>query len=462
MYGAILGLSLWYDSDVLRLIKRHNPNQCGTASEADFKCKTLPGSKKKPHCRFTIIGPHPLKKGRVFKEKTGTSDERIATARLTLRETQFVLEPGKVSKPVKSLREATALFLATKKQTSPARQRMLRRVLAERQTTFLEQRHGVEDPPMTQIESTDLDEFVSSFKGKLSTRTRDRQIVKEFWGYCDRKDIIPKNIAATLQKTWTPRDVEEARNKPIPVFTPDEVARFFNAVDQSDEIFRRENTQDLDASARTRVLMYVIKFSGMAIVDVVTLRPSDLSGPDPKSSEVPISKERWKTAKIAHTSVPRFVWTMLQELPVESEYYFWSGKGNPESRVDTYRDRMQKLFINSRIRLFEKTGRRKSGGKLKSEAQTFWASTAIPHMWRHTLVRDLYLEDVPVRRIADILGDDPNTVTKYYSQFDELRRRQATATLEALHRFDPVVQRHMPSREQRSKKVLNIRPASSV
>src|ERR1035438_5439424 len=88
---------------------------------------------------------------------------------------------------------------------------------------------------MTQIESTDLDEFVSSFKGKLSTRTRDRQIVKEFWGYCDRKDIIPKNIAATLQKTWTPRDVEEARNKPIPVFTPDEVARFFNAVDQSEE-----------------------------------------------------------------------------------------------------------------------------------------------------------------------------------------------------------------------------------
>jgi integrase len=132
---------------------------------------------------------------------------------------------------------------------------------------------------------------------------------------------------------------------------------------------------------------------------------------------------------------------MLQDLTPESEFFFWSGKGNPASRVDTFRDRMKKLFVAAGIRVFRKTARKKSGGKLKPHAEMFWESSAFPHMWRHTLVRDLYVRDVPVRQIADILGDEPATVTKHYSQFDRLRHRKAMATLGDLYRFDPVFQR---------------------
>jgi hypothetical protein len=44
------------------------------------------------------------------------------------------------------------------------------------------------------------------------------------------------------------------------------------------------------------------------------------------------------------------------------------------------------------------------GGKLKQDAKTFLESTAFLHMWRQTLVRDLYVRDIPIRQIADILG----------------------------------------------------------
>jgi hypothetical protein len=213
-------------------------------------------------------------------------------------------------------------------------------------------------------------------------------------------------------------------------------------LDRCQEVFRREDEQDSTASTKTRAFMYVIKFGGMAIVDVVN-SATDLGTPEATSATVSMNKMRRKTGKVAHTGIPKFVWKMLQQFTPESEYFFWSGNGNPESRVDTFRDRMKKLFVSAGIRVYRKTARRKSGGKLKLKEETFEESSAIPHMWRHTLVRDLYVRDIPVRQIADILGDDPATVTKYYSQFDELRHRKTMATLADLHRSDAVFQRHV-------------------
>jgi len=361
------------------------------------------------------------------------------------------MDPDKVTpKAKKTLAEAVTAFLNTKKDTSEARQRKFRRLLPA-MMIFLEGKHG-HDLLVTTVEKTDLDEFVAAWTGALSTRKTDRENLKQFWLYCADKDFTPKNIAARLKTVGTKRDQEEAKNRPIPTLQPDEVAKFDLALDRCEEIFRRENEQDADASKKTRAFMYVIKFSGLAIVDVVTLRPSDIGLPRPESPSVAINKMRVKTGKVAHTAVPAYVWEMLQAFTPESEHFFWSGQGNSQSRVDTFRDRMKKVFVVAGIRTFKKTARKKSGGKLKQAAETFDASRAVPHMWRHTLVRDLYVKDIPVRQIADILGDEPATVTKHYSQFDELRQRQAMATLADLHRSDPVFQRHNETRTALEKK----------
>lgn len=360
------------------------------------------------------------------------------------------MNPDNVTpKATKTLADAVKSFLNTKKDTSDARQRKFRRLLSA-MTVFLEGKHG-HDLLVTTVEKMDLDELVGSWTGALSTRKTDRENLKQFWLYCADSDFTPKNLAARLKTVGTKRDQEENKNRPIPTFHPDEVARFDLALDRSDELFRQENKQDAEAAKKTRAFMYVIKFSGLAIVDVVTLKPSDVGAPTPQAPSVPVNKMRVKTGKIAHTAIPSYVWEMLQAFNPESEYYFWSGQGKPQSRVDTFRDRMKKVFVAAGIRIFEKKARRKSGGKLKQAAETFDESSAVPHMWRHTLVRDLYVKDIPVRQIADILGDEPATVTKYYSQFDELRQRQAMATLADLHRSDAVFQRHSETRTVRQK-----------
>src|SRR5208282_5570570 len=124
-------------------------------------------------------------------------------------------------------------------------------------------------------------QFVSSWSGALSTRRTDRENVKQFWLYCADSDFIPKNIAAKLRTVGTARDYEEAKNKKIQTFKTDEVAAFDHALDCCEEIFGRENEQSPDASVKTRAFMYLMKFTGLAIVDAVTLRPSDVGLSDP-------------------------------------------------------------------------------------------------------------------------------------------------------------------------------------
>ena len=59
-------------------------------------------------------------------------------------------------------------------------------------------------------------------------------------------------------------------------------------------------------------------------------------------------------------------------------------------------------------------------------------------MWRHTFVRDLYLQDTPVEDIADLLGDDPATVREYYSCFDYLRQQKLVSRVEKMWSADPL------------------------
>jgi hypothetical protein len=47
----------------------------------------------------------------------------------------------------------------------------------------------------------------------------------------------------------------------------------------------------------------------------------------------------------------------------------------------------------------------RSGGKLKDKPETVKASTALPHMLRHTLTRDLLENATSMEEIAELLGN---------------------------------------------------------
>lgn len=428
---------------MLRLIRRHTP-ACQKTKESDFDC-IRHGAKKKESgfgCPFTIIGPNPLKPGARFKQATETADIRIATAMMQKQEMLFLLEPEKVTaKKPKTLRQATDLFLATLKPESDRLAKFTR--LLAKQIEFLEAKHGpdVVLGPNTPIERHHLDEFVRDVlktSNSINTRTVTRENVKQFWLYCMRQDFTPKNLSDGLAMVVSAREREIAKDVRVPTFTADEVARIDEAMDHCAKLWATEERAEPGAVMKTRAFTYVMRFSGLSIGDTLTLKPSDMKPMG--AGGVAIRKRRIKTGKIANTHIPLVVWEMIQQFKPTSDYYFWSGKSFWEAE-EKYRDRMNKLFVAADVRVFDKTARKRSGGKYKPEPETFKHSEAIPHWWRHTLVRDLYLKNVPVRQIADILGDTPEVVTEYYSCFDDLRQAQAMNTMEALRQDDPVLKR---------------------
>ncbi len=100
-------------------------------------------------------------------------------------EKSFILEPDSVE-PTK-ISETVQTFLSTKKSVSTDRQRKLGRILGSR-SAFPEARSkGLVD----QVKKPDLDAFVGTWTGAISTQTRAREMVNEFWLYCWVSELTP-------------------------------------------------------------------------------------------------------------------------------------------------------------------------------------------------------------------------------------------------------------------------------
>jgi integrase len=84
--------------------------------------------------------------------------------------------------------------------------------------------------------------------------------------------------------------------------------------------------------------------------------------------------------------------------------------------------------------------KRRSGGKLKAETESVKVSKATPHMFRHTLVRDLLECGTPMEEIAELLGNSMKVVEKYYSKWDTRRQARLEKRLEDFWQNDPLTQ----------------------
>ena len=60
-----------------------------------------------------------------------------------------------------------------------------------------------------------------------------------------------------------------------------------------------------------------------------------------------------------------------------------------------------------------------------------WPITPKPHRFRHTFIRILLQNGVPVERIAELVGDTPETIRKYYSGWVQERQDSLTEILES-------------------------------
>jgi site-specific recombinase XerD len=212
------------------------------------------------------------------------------------------------------------------------------------------------------------------------TRAKVRERVRSFLRYCYEAQWIPRIPALAKIK------IEEPPTLPL---TSAEYTRLLDAVYGTIEGKERQT--------QVHALVQLMRWSGLAIRDALTLRRGELQH-DKAKKLYRIVTARQKTG--THVSVPiplHVAEEVLTVLNGNAEYIFWSGKGEEESVTKNW----AKYYIAP---LF-KAAKISKGGHMTS------------HRLRDTFAVDLLEKGVPLEEVSKLLGHGIRTTEKHYSKW---------------------------------------------
>jgi len=157
-----------------------------------------------------------------------------------------------------------------------------------------------------------------------------------------------------------------------------------------------------DKAAKVRALIQLMRWTGLAIRDAVTLERGEIHF-DKAAKLHSIVTSRQKTG--THVSVPLkpdVAAELLAVLNGNPKYVFWTGNGLESSTVTHWQDDMRTLFKAAGV---------ESNGHMRS------------HRLRDTFAVDLLSKGVPMEEVSKLLGHDSiKTTEKSYARWAKTRQ----------------------------------------
>ncbi len=213
------------------------------------------------------------------------------------------------------------------------------------------------------------------------TRAKVRERVRSFLRYCYEAQWIPRIPALAKIK------IEEPPTLPL---TADEYTRLLDAI--------YGTIEDKDRQVQVHALIQLMRHSGLAIRDALTLKRSELEH-DKRKGLYRIVTARQKTG--THVSVPippDVAQELLAVLNGNAEYVFWSGKGEEESITKNW----AKYYI----------------APLFKAAKIPNAGHMMSHRLRDTFAVDLLEQGVPLEEVSKLLGHESiKTTERHYAKW---------------------------------------------
>lgn len=249
-----------------------------------------------------------------------------------------------------------------------------------RMTVFMERRSKFFP---ADIEADDLTEFISDWTALYpSSVTRNRVLtrLRAFLRYCYQRqwtDRIPQTVAIKADRVPT-----------LP-FTPAEYSKLLTTIP---EAFPQDKAQ------KVRALVQLMRWSGLAIRDAVTLERAEIVQ-GKKSYRIVTTRTKTGT----HVSVvipPDVAKEILAVANGNPRYVFWStGNGTERTATTNWSDELRKLFRASGI---------KEGH---------------PHRLRDTFAVELLKQGVPLEDVSKALGHESiKTTERSYSPWVKARQ----------------------------------------
>jgi integrase len=260
---------------------------------------------------------------------------------------------------------------------------------------------------LEQLTSADIDVFFAGWKLGARTKAKRLGTLRGFFRYCAKRKWVavdptdPKSVGPVSSDLKPPIGANRAGNK-IP-FTDEELQRIVHACDQLEPIsWTNGKTGGVWTGSDVKDFIWVLVYTGLRISDVGLFNISRMKG-----NEVFLRAK--KNGGDVFTWIPDWLRDRLQELAEQrGPRPFVAGRSD---RLETVTD----LWRRKINRVFELAGK-------FEEAPT-------PHRFRHTFARILLEKGVPVADVADLLGDDEDTVREHYARWVPERQARLTSIL---------------------------------
>ncbi len=160
-----------------------------------------------------------------------------------------------------------------------------------------------------------------------------------------------------------------------------------------------------------RELLLLMRYSGLAISDAVTLRPDEVR-------DGAVVTRRNKTGTLVAVPLPALVADALRELPrTKGGYWWWSGKSEPVTAAKTWRERLKAVADRAGVEGFH------------------------PHRIRDTFAVELLLSGVAMEDVSRLLGHSSITTTeKFYAPWNRARLERLERVVRKAHGSDELLQ----------------------
>lgn len=248
------------------------------------------------------------------------------------------------------------------------------------------------------------------------TRRKELEHIRFFLWFCVSQEWINANPAAARGEG---KKAIKIKVKPGGTFQPlddEDIDLLLRAADT----ITNNNPKWIDrARLRARAMILTLCHTGMRISDVASLRRDEVRQSGEIRNHVMI-----KTKNLLFTHLVANALEALMALPVESEYFFWSGPG--ESKLSTCTGTMRRTLYS----LGKRTG-------IKVH----------PHRFRETFALKVMDEAEDIRVLQQLLGHQRITSTEQYLHPSQRQRDHLKATLGKL-KFGKVIE--IPKRGKKS------------
>ena len=161
---------------------------------------------------------------------------------------------------------------------------------------------------------------------------------------------------------------------------------------------------------KEQALILLMRYSGLAISDAVTLRRESVAGNE-------LTLRRAKSGELVTVELPRAVVRAMVSIRAPSpDYFWWSGRGKPVTSAKYWRARLHIIADRAGVAGFR------------------------PHRLRDTFAVTLLAQGVSIEDVSTLLGHSSiRTTEQYYAPWDRRRRERLRRIVHEANRSDPVL-----------------------